>query len=63
MCEMYIPTAIKELINDHDYYVDDIGCSDSTVFVFKDKVLKISRGRHNHIQKILAVHITDKPES
>jgi len=41
MCEMYIPTAIKELINDHDYYVDDIGCSDSTVFVFKDKVLKI----------------------
>lgn len=41
MCEIYIPADIRELLNNQDYCVDSIGCSDSKVLLFKDKVLKI----------------------
>lgn len=36
-----IPDNIKNLIHEEMYSIDDVGMSDSTVFVFNDKILKI----------------------
>ncbi|OQP05540.1 hypothetical protein B1690_12920 [Geobacillus sp. 46C-IIa] len=36
-----VPDKIKSLIHEEEYSIDDVGMSDSTVVLFKDKVLKI----------------------
>jgi aminoglycoside phosphotransferase len=36
-----LPDKIKSLIHEEEYSIDDVGMSDSTVVLFKDKVLKI----------------------
>lgn len=40
---MQLPESIRKIISDETYRADDIGMSDSSVFVFSDKVLKIQK--------------------
>ena len=39
--EMYIPKEIEKRIEGESYWLDDVGMSESTVILLKDKVLKI----------------------
>jgi aminoglycoside phosphotransferase len=37
----YLPNEIKNLIGEEKYSLDDVGMSDSTIVLFRDKILKI----------------------
>ena len=40
---MKLPESISRIIQDEKYEKDDIGMSDSSVMIFRDKVLKIQK--------------------
>ncbi|MFP4078944.1 MAG: APH(3') family aminoglycoside O-phosphotransferase [Candidatus Izemoplasmataceae bacterium] len=47
-----LPATIRQLIGEEAYEVDEVGMSDSTIMMFRDKVLKIQpdgeEARHEH---------------
>lgn len=40
---MKLPESISQIIQDEKYEIDDIGMSDSSILIFRDKVLKIQK--------------------
>lgn len=38
---MVLPQRIHDLMGDEEYQTDDIGMSEASVLIYKDKVLKI----------------------